>query len=282
MTGSKGRKSGRAFAANHQRSWLWGRHAVHETLTAGRWPVLELLIDEELDPSILMEFSRLAEKVGLTLQTVSVQRLVDLCHAEDHQGVLARLGEFPCGQLDELFAKAETSVEEASSNTRESRGQLCNLQPLFVICDRIQDAHNFGAILRCCEAMNVSGVIVGERCQAALSPHVIRSSAGAVNYVPMFRVPDLLRAVDGLAARGFAVCAATEKTKTPVWQEDLSRASVLMIGSEAFGLAQELMGRATICLTVPMPGHISSLNAAVSAGIILYEFRRQQMTTQSR
>ncbi len=276
MTGSKGRKHGRSFAANHQRSWLWGRHAVEETLAAGRWPVHELLIDEELDPAIVSEFSRLAERSELFLQQVAVKRLFDLCHADDHQGVLARLGEFPCGGVEDLLRDAVRALKDSATGDDVNRDGSTNLMPLFVVCDRIQDAHNFGAILRCCEAMKVSGIIIGERAQAALSPHVIRSSAGAVNYASIYRVPNLFDAVEGLASCGYAVAAATEKTSSPVWNEDLRRPSGLIIGSEAFGIAPELLQLANLKLTIPMPGNISSLNAAVSAGIILYEFRRQQ------
>ena len=106
MTKSKGKKSSRGFASNHQRSWLWGRHAVQETLIAGRWPVVELLLDDELPPEILRYFATLSNSAGVVIQKVTPNRIVELCHADDHQGVLARLGDFPTGDLTSLLNEA--------------------------------------------------------------------------------------------------------------------------------------------------------------------------------
>lgn len=284
MTKSKGRKSGRGFAVSHQRSWLWGRHAVQETLAARRWPILELLLDAELPADILREFTALADAQDVELQYVAPDRILELCHADDHQGVLARLGEYPCSDLWALLADSEQALRGSLQRQSSEIAPNSDLQPLYLICDRIQDAHNFGAILRCCDAMNVTGVVIGERSQAAVSPHVVRASAGAVNHVAVYRVPLLTEAVDGLSQRGFTVAAATEKTSQSLWSQNLRIPTALIIGSEAFGVAQELLDRCSLPLTIPMLGQISSLNAAVAAGIILYEIRRQQKneTTSDR
>lgn len=271
MTKPKGKKSGRGFASNHQRSWLWGRHAVQETLIAGRWPVVELLLDEELPPEILREFATLSDAAGVVIQKVTPDRIVELCHADDHQGVLARLGEFPSGDSVSLISDAKTVLQAFKSDSDNS-----SLVPLYVICDRIQDAHNFGAILRCCDGMKVTGVVIGERAQCAVNPHVVRSSAGAVNHVNIYRVPDLTAAADGLSALGLSLAAATEKSTDSIWHKDLRTPAAVIIGSEAFGVATELLNRCQLNLTIPMLGRVTSLNAAVAAGIILYEFRRQQ------
>ena len=135
------RSSRTALAASHQRSWLWGRHAVTETLKAGRWPVLELFADEELPHEQRVMLQTLAVKHEIDVRLLAASKLTSFCRAHDHQGVLARMGEFPCGTLEDLRTLLPDSADSAGT------------VPLFVICDRIQDAHNFGAILRCCDAM---------------------------------------------------------------------------------------------------------------------------------
>ncbi len=253
-----------ALAASHQRSWLWGRHAVCETLIAGRWPVLELFGDEDLPPEQQSALRGLAVERGVDLRLVSSSRLSDLCRAKDHQGYLARMGVFPYGTFDGLSAALAVVIKFGKSI------------PLFVICDRIQDAHNFGAILRCCDAMKVDGVIIGERSQASVTPHVARSSAGAVNYLSVFRVTELTSAVDVLKSSHVRVMAASEKAATCLWDADLRQPLAVVIGTESTGIGGELLQLCDLQVSIPMMGRVDSLNAAVAAGIILNECRRQQ------
>ncbi len=257
------------LAASHQRSWLWGRHAVTETLKAGRWPVLELYGDETLPHVELAALRTLAASHRRDIRLVPAKRLTDLCRAQDHQGYLARMGEFPCGTLGDLST--------ILSDFTRRRATV----PLFVICDRIQDAHNFGAILRCCDAMKVDCVIIGERSQASVTPHVARSSAGAVNFQTIIRANELTAAVDVLKKFGVKILAATEKTERTLWEVDLRQAVAVVIGTESTGIEADLLSHCNQQVSIPMLGHVTSLNAAVAAGIILCECRRQQATSTS-
>ena len=256
----------KALAASHQRSWLWGRHAVTETLRAGRWPVVELLADEDLPEEERIALQSLAAGHETAVRLVPAKSLTDRCRADDHQGFLARMGEFPYGTLDDL----KSSVVDAP--------HMGATAPLFVICDRIQDAYNFGAILRCCDAMKVDSVIIGERSQASVTPHVARSSAGAVNYQSIFRVRELTTAVDVLQASRVKVVAATEKAVASLWDTNLRQPLAVVIGTESTGIAPELLGLCDLQVSIPMLGRVNSLNAAVAAGIVLCECRRQQST----
>ncbi len=237
-----------------------------ETLRAGRWPVVELLADEELPDEERIALQTLAAGHETVVRLVPAKKLTELCRADDHQGFLARMGEFPCGTLDDLkvsFVDARQTGATAS---------------LFVICDRIQDAFNFGAILRCCDAMKVDGVIIGERSQVSVTPHVARSSAGAVNYQSIFRVRELPAAVDVLKSSGVMVVAATEKSPTTLWEANIRQPVAVVIGTESTGIAPELLSLCDLQVSIPMLGRVNSLNAAVAAGIVLYECRRQQTT----
>lgn len=277
---SRNRRSNSGLAANHQRSWLWGRHAVLETLKAGRWPIVELFIDSNQPEPELAEVERLAESLDITVELVDADRLTQLSQTYEHQGFLARMGEFPCEDFESLMLAARTATQLAASSSAASGSNV--LAPLFVVCDRIQDAHNFGAILRSCDAMKLDGIVVGERYQSAITPHVARSSAGAVNHQRIFRVPLLTEAVAMLKQAEYQTIAASEKSATTLWEVNLAQPTVVLIGSETSGIASELLSLCDTHVAIPMLGEVNSLNAAVAAGIVLYECRRQQMKRPDR
>lgn len=245
------RKSGRRkqYDASHQRNWLTGRYAVTEMLSAGVWPFTRLCVTDE---------ARSALPVTTTaFESVTPERLTELCGNRHHQGLAAQMGPFPYRSVDQLPVLLK-GVD----------------QPLVVICDRIQDAFNMGAILRCCDASGVTAVVIGEACQVGVTSQVARSSAGAANHVPIVRTADLPATADLLAEHEFQILAASEKASTPAWDVPRLRPSALVIGSEADGIADALLARCQTRLSIPMLGHVGSLNAAVAAGILLYELRR--------
>jgi 23S rRNA (guanosine2251-2'-O)-methyltransferase len=264
----------RRHAASHQRSWLWGRHAVLETLQAGWWPVDEIYLADDLPPEADEQIVAMEGQQQLPLPVrTSAGRLSKLCGSDDHQGYLARMAEFPCGTA----ADWEQYVVERTDSFRVSDDMGGpSRPPLFVICDRIQDAHNFGAILRCCDGAGVDGVLIESRQQASVTPHVARSSAGAVNYLRVFRVDELLSSVEVLQKQGVRIAAASEKADQVLWKQALTGAVAVVIGSESRGIRDDLLSVCEQKLQIPMLGHVSSLNAAVAAGILLYEVRRQQ------
>ncbi len=272
---SRKRGSHSGLAGNHQRSWLWGRHAVLETLKAGRWPIVELFVDSNQPEPELADVQRLAEPLEIAVELADADRLTQLSQTYEHQGFLARMGEFPCEDSASLMLAARTATQLAASNSAAAGSSA--LSPLFVVCDRIQDAHNFGAILRSCDAMKLDGIVIGERYQSSITPHVARSSAGAVNHQRIFRVPLLTEAIVMLKQAEFQIIAASEKSATMVWEVDLARPTVVLIGSETSGIASELLALCDTHVAIPMLGGVNSLNAAVAAGIVLYECRRQQL-----
>jgi len=260
------------LAASHQRSWLWGRHAVLETLAAGQWPIVELLIDEQLPEADQHELQQLLASVTVRVQHVTAHRMSELCRSEEHQGFLARMAEFPCRSFDDLLSDLKTDFDQ-----KQTMG--ATHQPLYVVCDRIQDAHNFGAILRCCDAMNATGVVIGDKYQASITPHVARASSGAVNHQAIYRVPSLVEAARAFKLANVKVLAASEKSDQSLWQADLRCPLCIVMGSEATGIAPELLEECNSLISIPMLGGVHSLNAAVAAGIVLYECRRQQLVS---
>jgi 23S rRNA (guanosine2251-2'-O)-methyltransferase len=255
------------FAGNHQRSWLWGRHAVLETLRASRWEIQELFVAEDLSREVMAEVGALAKSSDIQIQSVTEARIFELCHSNEHQGLLARMAEFTYDTLATVLA---------TTRPHESVIDISQTSPLFVICDRIQDAHNFGAILRGCDAMKAQAVIIGERSQVAVTPHVARASAGAVNHQTIVRVSALTNAVSELKQHGVRIVAASEKSEHLLWNADLNGPTAVVIGSEATGIDPRILEQCDLQVAIPMFGGVNSLNAAVAAGILLYECRRQQ------
>jgi len=270
----------RLFSGNHQRSWLWGYHAVTETLLTGSWPVLEIYANRQAYEQSA-ELLNAKRQSGIPLEIVPSDRLEELAKSKDHQGLVIRLGQFPYRSMGTFAGTVEESLagyvgDDASRPDGSSPKDGQTLCPLVVLCDSIQDAFNFGAILRSCDGVGVLGVIVGQRGQADVTPHVVRSSSGAVSHVPIVRVDDLIDAARRMQGQGFRVVAADANTTTGVWESDLSGPTVLVIGSEAKGISPELLAICDRKVCIPMRGKVTSLNAAVAAGILLYEIRRQQ------
>ncbi len=256
-------REGKKFSGNHQRSWLWGFHAVTETLAAGKWPVHEVLATE---PAYSRASALLEEKrqQGIAVQLTTAERLRELVHTTEHQGLLARLGPFPYADLQ--------TVEQQLTQAMHTATQ----PPLIVLCDRLQDSFNMGAILRCCASATVLAVIVGSKSQAEMSSHVVRSSAGVINHMTIARSEDLVATATRLKSLGLRLLAADSNAANVMWDADLRHPAVLIIGSEAHGVDEQLLRLCDQRLVIPMDSRVNSLNAAVASGILLYEIRRQQ------
>ncbi len=267
-------KTPSAFSGNHQRSWLWGHHAVLETLRSGLWPVLEVHASREAFEASA-ELLLAKQKAGIPVEVVKPERLFELSKSTEHQGLVARLGPYPYRSMQSLESELRLAIAGYEKKTAEKEPAR---PPLIVICDQIQDTFNFGAILRCCDGASVLGVIVGQRSQAEVTPHVARSSVGAVNYVPVTQAENLLTAAKTIKSLGFQLVGADGNTKQSAWTSRLDSLTALIIGSEATGIAPELLAECDQRLCIPMQGHVTSLNAAVAAGILLYEIRRQQQS----
>ena len=237
-----------------------------EAIRSARWPVLSLHVTQEA-------FNESAELLGecrdrgLEVEIVPAARLFELSKSTEHQGLIARMGLYPYGSMATFEEQLRGAIADANPTAA---------MPLVVICDQIQDTFNFGAILRCCDGAGAMGVIVGERGQAEVTPHVARSSVGAVHHVPVVQTANLVSAAQSLKSLGFQIIAADGNTTDELWSAPLKRLTALVIGSEGHGISPELLAVCDQRLCIPMLGQVTSLNAAVAAGIMLFEIRRQQ------
>lgn len=242
---------------NHQRSWLWGRNLVRETLLGERWPLVELYLADDLAPAQIAEATRLAERLGVPVRIAPPQRLQQLAHTGEHQGYLARMGPFP-------YTPAETLLDAAPE------------RPLFLILDAIQDPFNFGAMLRSAAAFGVAGVFVGTQRQVPVTSLVARSSAGVVNRVGIAQVDDLVAFVHTLQQRGIRVIGATEKAVAPLTEQDFCGGTAIILGNEGTGIRAELLAVCDALGRIPLAAAVDSLNAAAAAAVFLFEANRQR------
>lgn len=243
--------------ANHNRCWIWGRNAVLEMLRAGRWQAVELYHSERCEPDTRSEALELASRLGITTASVTDREIEKQCRSEEHQGLAARMPEFPYLKVDDLLSHASG-------------------KPVFVMLDRVHDSFNFGAIVRSADVLGIDGVIVGTREQAQVNSLAARSSAGAVNHVPIARTDNLVQTITDLRQRGFQIVGTSDRANQTVFEPDFRLPTLLLIGNEGFGVQPALESLCSQFVRIPVLGHVGSLNAAVSAGILFYEVLRQR------
>ncbi|MEZ6045315.1 MAG: 23S rRNA (guanosine(2251)-2'-O)-methyltransferase RlmB [Planctomycetaceae bacterium] len=241
------------LAGNHQKSWLWGRHLVMETVTSGRWIPRNLILSEDLSQNELTQLLSCCDKYNIPVSRESSARLTELCRASDHQGYLARMPEFRY----ENFSDFQKKIAATTSGT-------------ILILDRIQDPHNLGAILRSAEVLGASGLILGTRHQVGITTAVARASAGAINHLPVVQVEGLLETVRLLQELNFKVVGTALQNSEPLNADSFGPRNAILIGNESNGVASELLDACNLRVRIPQSGQLDSLNAAVAAGILLY------------
>lgn len=230
-----------------------GRNAVKEALKAGR-PADSLLVQRgEKSGSILPIIAECKEK-GIIVKEVDSKKLDFMCGHAHHQGVIM------------IAAVHEYSTVEAILQNAQDR----NEPPFIVICDSLEDPHNLGAIIRTADAAGVHGIIIPERRSVSLSGIVGKTSAGALEYVPVARVKNITNTVKELKEKGIWVYCA-DMDGTPYKKADLSGALALVVGSEGSGVSRLVKENCDGVLSIPMKGNVNSLNASVAAAVLIFE-----------
>ena len=248
--------------SSHQRCWIWGRNVVLETLRAGHWPIVELRLGDTLSPENLESARRMATELKVPVCVESFVSLTKRCRSKEHQGYLAKMRPFPYTNLADV-------LDERS------------VQLLYVLLDSIQDPYNFGAIVRSASVLGVNAVFVASEGQSEVTSQVARSSAGAVNHIPIVRVDDLVALAEQLQALDITLVASTQAAECPLFEFDFCRSCAMIFGNEGTGIRDPLLAVCDHRVCIPQTETMDSLNAAVSAGILFYEARRQRTARQS-
>ena len=200
----------------------------------------------------------LAKKQGILIKEVSEDKLRSMC-GEKHGGVAATVAPISYCTVEEILDNAKSKDKP----------------PFIIICDEIQDPHNLGAIIRTAEASGADGVIIPARRSAAVNSTVFKTSAGAAAWIKIARVNNLAKTIDYLKENNVWVYGA-EADGQDSYKTDFSGAVALVIGSEGFGLGRLVREKCDVIVSLPMYGRVNSLNASVSAGILMYEVVRSR------
>jgi len=238
---------------------LEGRNSIIEALNAGReinklW-VLESSDGKKQDPlltKILLE----ASKKKIPVIRARRDSLDRMSQTHNHQGVIAQVASHEYTPIEDILKKAED----------EGR------KPCLVVLDGLKDAYNLGSVLRIADAAGVDGVIIPKHRSIGLDSVVAKASAGAIEYVPVARVTNVAATLRELKEKhGFWVFGTAAEGTTPYDKADYSGAIAIVIGSEGEGMHDNVQKECDFLLSIPMAGSVNSLNAAVAAGIVVFE-----------
>ncbi|MDE7242890.1 MAG: 23S rRNA (guanosine(2251)-2'-O)-methyltransferase RlmB [Oscillospiraceae bacterium] len=239
--------------------FIEGRNAVQEALRAGA-AVDKLYVARGGTDYTLARIVSQAKKQGVVVVETDRRKLDAMSITHSHQGVIAAAA-----------VKAYVPVGEILENARQ-KGE----KPLLVVCDGISDPHNLGAIIRTAECVGAHGVVIPKRRSAGLTAVVEKTSAGAVSYLPVARVPNTAALLKELKEQGIWVFGTAAEGGTPLYQADLRGPAAVVIGSEGDGMSRLVRENCDFLVSIPMKGHISSLNASAAAAVLLYEALRQR------
>ena len=233
-----------------------GRNAVIEALRSGETIDKIYLAKGETDKTLGHIASRAREK-GIVVVEADRRKLDGMSRTHAHQGVIA------------LAAMREYVSVQSLLDAAAEKGEA----PLLVVCD----PHNLGAILRTAECAGAHGVIIPKRRSAGLTAIVGKTSAGAVSYMPVARVSNLPATLEELKKKGVWVYGTAAEGTTSLYDADLKGPAAIVIGSEGSGMGRLVREKCDFLVSIPMKGHISSLNASAAAAILLYEAVRRRM-----
>jgi 23S rRNA (guanosine2251-2'-O)-methyltransferase len=183
-----------------------------------------------------------------------------MSNTRSHQGVLASVAAVSYAEVRDIIEAARAKGEP----------------PLVVVCDEVSDPHNLGAIIRTAEATGAHGVIIPKRRSAGLTAVVAKTSAGAVFHLPTARVANITASLKELKAAGLWIFGASPEGDKTLWETDFTGPAAIVVGSEGRGLGRLVAESCDFSVKIPMSGKISSLNASVSAAVLLYEAARQR------
>jgi 23S rRNA (guanosine2251-2'-O)-methyltransferase len=241
-----------------QKEMMFGTRAVIEAIKAGR-DIEKIFIQAGLNNDLAKELITLAKSRGVPFTFVPLPKLNSLS-TKNHQGVICMLSAVQ-------FATLENIIDKIYSEGRE---------PFFLILDRITDVRNFGAIARTVECAGLDGIIIGDSGNAPITGDAMKTSAGALSYLPVCRTSNMKKTIQYLKESGIQVIACTEKADKALYELDFKAPVALIVGSEEDGISSQLLKEADHVVKIPMRGKIESLNVSVATGIAIYEVLRQK------
>ncbi|MDD2397916.1 MAG: 23S rRNA (guanosine(2251)-2'-O)-methyltransferase RlmB [Tissierellia bacterium] len=236
-----------------------GRNPVIEALRSDA-EIDTILINKDVAQGSLNKIFELAKKKNILIKNVDRALLDRLSENKRHQGVIAEAMEYQYKDIDHIFDYAKEKNEK----------------PFIVILDEITDVHNLGSIIRSAECLGAHGLIIPKRRAAQINGVAAKSSAGAIEYLPVCRVTNISDTLETLKEKGLWIYGADMEGEKYIYEEKFDVPVGLVIGSEGSGLGRLVKEKCDILIKIPMKGNINSLNASNAASIIIYEIMKQR------
>mgnify|MGYP005775338403 FL=1 len=236
-----------------------GRNSVLELLESGR-DINKIYIQAGEKHGSIYKIIAMAKERKIVLTELDKNKMQKIAQTQNYQGVIAIVPPFNYVEIEDILEEAKTRQED----------------PFIVILDGIEDVHNLGSIIRTAETAGVHGIILPKRRSALVNSTVSKVSAGAVEYMKIARVNNLAQTIQKLKEQGIWVCGTDMSAPVDYDEQDLKGPIAIVIGSEGFGMSRLMKESCDFLVKIPMQGKITSLNASVSAGIVIYEAVRQR------
>ncbi|MBP3255133.1 MAG: 23S rRNA (guanosine(2251)-2'-O)-methyltransferase RlmB [Clostridia bacterium] len=236
-----------------------GRNAVLELLETDR-DINKIYIQSGEKHGSIYKIIAKAKDKKILVTEIDKNKMNQMSQTENHQGVIAIVPPFNYVDVDDILFEASTRQEDC----------------FVVILDGIEDVHNLGSIIRTAETAGVHGIIIPKRGSASVNATVEKVSAGAVEHMKIARVNNLNETIKYLKEKGLWICGTDMETKTYYYNQDLTGPIAIVIGSEGYGMSRLVKENCDFLVKIPMKGKVTSLNASVSAGIVMYEAVKQR------
>ncbi|WP_139492814.1 23S rRNA (guanosine(2251)-2'-O)-methyltransferase RlmB [Brevibacillus dissolubilis] len=245
--------------------WIVGKNPVIEALRSGR-TINKIFIAEGVNQKQMGPVFALAKENGIVISNANRKKLDLLSGTENHQGVIASVAAYDYIEVEDMIARAKEKNE----------------QPFVIILDELEDPHNLGSILRTADAVGAHGVIIPKRRSVSLTATVAKASAGAIEYVPVARVTNIVQTMKDLKDAGFWIAGTDAQGKQDFREGDFTMPIAIVIGSEGKGMSRLVRENCDFLYRLPMVGQVTSLNASVAAALLMYEVHRSRNPLPAR
>lgn len=236
-----------------------GKNPVIEALRSGR-SINKIWITDKGQHSWVKMIQSLAKEHGVVVQSVDRRKLDQVAGTPQHQGIAATIAAYDYIELDDLLAQLK----------------IADKPPFILLLDEIEDPHNLGSIIRSADCSGVDGVIIPKRRAVGLTSTVAKTSAGAIEYVPVSRVSNLAQTIDRLKEEGFWITGTDASGDLTMSEPDYRGPTAIVIGSEGKGMGRLIREKCDYIVRIPMVGHVNSLNASVAAALVMFEVLKQR------
>jgi len=245
---------------------IYGIHPVKEALTSSPLRFQKVMVSARNPSPTLQSIINLTREKKVPLAFTDKETLDQMAKGGLHQNIIGVIEETPYVDLDQLFVSSKRGLEKA----------------LFLILDGIQDPHNLGSLIRTALGCGAHGIVIPKDRAVGITPVAIKASAGAVAHIPVARVVNIATTIDRFKKEGIWVYGASGEAKDKLYDLDLNMDLAIVIGAEGKGIRPLIKKKCDRLFSIPMKGPVTSFNASVSGGMILYEVMRQRLKMGAR